>query len=390
MKAKYLPLISVVLFIVSIIACDFPLPVTPSATETGPAIETEGPVDTPPEVEMPTATPESPPDPSVVVLQGGAFNIYMLDGTLMETRLATGMTDWSHPNSYQVVGDVIYYVDSGGDGVGGNVKRATVAGIESLPFTAVPDMSILKFAISGDGSMIAWAAGEWGNSNLWVSDINGGGAQLVIQSDPSLGLEDFYVLEPYRWTMDGHLLFAWQISGIGNILYFGYSSMYRYDPVSGEITALYEAPTGGGGPCWYTISEDDFYLVGTCREASAAPGLREREVATGIETVLPLLPNQDQTGSAIYSPSGMKLAYSYARGGMDDVDGYIAVRLIPGDDPITITSIMDGYFQKILWVDDERLVVQGSQADVLRGYLLTLDGVLTPIADGELIGLMQP
>jgi hypothetical protein len=75
---------------------------------------------------------------------------------------------------------------------------------------------------------------------------------------------------------------------------------------------------------------------------------------------------------------------------MDDVDGYIAVRLNPGDNPITITSIVDGYFQKILWVDEDRLVVQGSEADALRTYLLTLDGVLTPIADGELIGLMQP
>jgi hypothetical protein len=125
-------------------------------------------------------------------------------------------------------------------------------------------------------------------------------------------------------------------------------------------------------------------------EASAVPGLREREVASGIETVLPLLPDQDQTGSAVYSPSGMKLAYAYARGGMDDVDGYIAVRLNPGDNPSSVTSTMDGYFQKILWVDEDRLVVQGSQADVLRTYLLTLDGVLTPIADGELIGLMQP
>jgi hypothetical protein len=390
MKGKYLPLISAVLLIVGVVACDFPAPGTPPATEVGPAVETEGPVETPPEVEVSTATPEPSPDPLVVTYQGGTFNIYMLDGTIVETRLATGMADWSHPNSYQVVGDVIYYVDSGGDGMGGNVKRATVAGIESLPFTAVPDLSILKFAISGDGSTIAWAAGEWGNSNLWVSDINGGGAHLVIQSDPSLGLEDYYVLETYRWTADGHLLFAWQISGIGNILYFGYSSMYRYTLISGEITALYEVPTGGGGPCWHTVSEDGLYLVGTCMEAPAIPGLREREIATGIETVLPLLPNQDQTGSAVYSPSGIKLAYAYARGGIDDVDGYIAVRLNPGDSPITITSIINGYFQKILWVDEDRLVVQGTEADVLKTYLLTLDGVLTPIADGELIGLMQP
>jgi len=374
------------------LACNLPSPATPAATEVEPPLETEA---LPATAEPPTATSEPPtveppPDPLVVVNQGDNFHIYTLDGALVETRPATGMATWSHPNSYQVVGDAIYYVDSGGTDLGGNVKRVTAAGVDDLAFTTVPDLAILKFAVSDDQSMIAWAAGEWGNSELWTSDINGGGAQLIIQSDPGLGLEDFYVLETYRWTVDGDLLFSWQISGIGNLAYFGYSSMYRYSPATGEITALCEAPVGGGMPCWSMVSPDGLYLVGTCISESEIPGVREREVSTGIETVLPLLPNQDQSGSAAYSPSGSRLAYAYVRGGMDDIDGYIAVRLNPGGDPQSIASVLDGSFRNIYWVDEDRLVVQGSEADVSGVYLLTLDGVLTPIAEGELIGLMWP
>ena len=392
MRRRNIPLVCAILLVVSMLACNLPSPATPAATEVEPPMETEAP---PATVEPPTATSEPPtaeppPDPLVVVYQGDNFHIYTLDGAIVETRPATGMSTWAHPNSYQVVGDAIYYVDSGGTGLGGNVKRVTAVGVEDLAFTTVPDLAILKFTVSDDQSMIAWASGEWGNSELWTSDINGGGAQLIIQSDPSHGLEDYYVLETYRWTVDGDLLFSWQISGIGNLAYFGYSSMYRYSPATGEITALYEAPVSGGMPCWSMVSPDELYLVGACIGESEIPGVREREVSTGIETVLPLLPNQDQSGSAAYSPSGSRLAYAYVRGGMDDIDGYIAVRLNPGEDPQSIASVLDGSFRNIYWVDEDRLAVQGSEANVAVVYLLTIDGVLTPIAEGEMIGLMWP
>jgi len=392
MRRRNIPFVCAMLLIAAMLACNLPSPSTPSATEVEPPLETEAP---PPTAEPLTSTSEPPtaeppPDPLVAVHQGDHFHIYALDGSLVETRLAAGMDTWAQPNSYQVVGDTIYYVDSGGDGLGGKVKRVTSAGVEDLAFTTVPDLVTLTFAVSEDESKIAWAGGEWGNSELWTSDINGGGAQLIIQSDPSLGLEDFYVLETYRWTVDGDLLFVWQVSGIGNLAYFGYSSMYRYSPATGEIVALCESPAGGGMPCWSIVSQDGLYLVGTCMGESEIPGVREREVSTGIETVLPLLPNQDQSGSAAYSPSGSRLAYAYVRGGMDDIDGYIAVRLNPGGDPQCIASVLDGCFRNIYWVDEDRLVVQGSEAEITRIYLLTLDGVLTPIAEGELVGLMWP
>jgi hypothetical protein len=389
MKVYFAPFIFVALLLAAALACGFPTP-GPEPTAALPPTEAESPpVEPSPTGEPPAPTPEPPPEPQVVVHQSDNFNIYALDGSLIETRLAPGLAPWPHPNQYQVVGNDIYYVDSAGDSLGGMVKRVTSVGVEELAFTAVPDMANLTFAVSRDGTMIAWAGGEWGNSHLWVAEIGGGGVQLVTQSDPALGLEDFYVLETYRWTAEGDLLFTWQISGIGNLLYFGYSSMYRYLPATGEIIALAEAPAGGGGPCWSIVSEGGVYLVGTCTADPAIPGLREREISTGVETVLPLLPNQDQTGAAAYSPSGGKLAYAFARGGMDDVDGYIAVRHNVGEAPVVIATLLDGYYHKVQWVDEGRMVVEGAQAATTVS-LLTLDGALTPIADGVLIGLMQP
>jgi hypothetical protein len=391
MKIHPAPLTCVALLLAAALACGFPTP-GPVPTEAPPPTEAEpAPIETTPTSEPPAPTPEPPPEPRVVVHQGDSFNIFALDGSLIETRVAPGLASWPHPNQYQVVGNDIYYVDSGGDSLGGMVKRVTSAGVEELAFTAVADLANLTFAVSRDGTMIAWAGGEWGNSHLWVADINGGGSLQILQSDPSTGLEDFYVLEAYRWTAEGDLLFTWQISGIGNLLYFGYSSMYKYRPATGEIIALAEAPAGGGGPCWSIVSEGCVYLVGTCRLDPASPaGLREREISTGIETVLPLLPNQDQTGAAAYSPSGAKLAYAFARGGMDDVDGYIAVRHNVGEAPVVIATLPDGYYHKVQWVDEGRMVVEGAQAATTTVSLLALDGALTPISNGVLIGLMQP
>jgi hypothetical protein len=392
MRRVFVPLLCAAVLLASALACNFPGPEPPAATEAPAPPETGPPPAEPTEPPAePSPTPEPPPDPTAVLYRDGQFYIYSLDGAQIEVRPAPGYGPYAHPNQKQVLGDAIYYVDSGGDSMGGSVKRVTAAGIVDLPFTTIPDMSILKFAVSDDGSMIAWSAADWGNSTLWVADINGGGMQVVIQSDPSLGLEDWYVLETYRWTLDNELYFAWQISGIGSLEYFGYSSMYHYRPSTGEIIPLAEAPSEGGMPCWYTVSPDDVYLVGTCAGDSGISGLRERDVGTGVENVLPLLPNQDQTGSAAYSPSGVKLAYAFVRGGMDDKDGYLAVRHNPGEAPVVIASVPGGSFHRVHWVDEDRLAVERwLLAGSVSAQLVALDGAMTQIGEGELIGLMQP
>jgi hypothetical protein len=387
MRTLKKPFFVLLLLLLAALACSLPGPEPSEPTPVATTTEPESPQPTA-TFAPPTDTPA--PESDVVVFLSGQFHLYDLSAVLLESRPAPGLTTWAHPNQFQVLGDDVFYVDSGGDGLGGSVKRAAAAGLQELAFTAVPDLAKLSFAVSSDGGKIVWGSAQWGDSQLWTANIDGSGQTLVQESNPASGLEDFYVLEAYRWTDSGSALYAWQISGIGNLLYFGYSSLYEYEPDAGVTNPLAEAPTGGGMPCWSAVSEDLGTLVGTCHGESGPPGMREWQVGTGVETVLPLLPDQDQAGAAAYSPSGTKLAYAYARGGTDDVDGWVAVRMAPGEAPQSIASIADGYFHKVRWGDEERLVVEGSEGGITRTYLLPIGGALTPIAEGELIGLMHP
>jgi hypothetical protein len=375
-----------VLLILVALACNMPTPGTPTAEE--PA--TEEPTLEP--TADSTVTIEPPAAPRVVIFIGGNFEIYDLDGTLSETRPAAGLTSWAHDNQYQILGDTIYYVDSAGNSLGGSVKRVTPGGVDNLAFTSVPNLAVLTFSVSPDESMIAWAAAEWANSELWTANIDGSNQQTIAQFDPAMQLDDFYVLEVYRWGSAGNLFYVWQISGIGNLLYFGYSSMYGYDPATNTYTTYSAAVPGGVGPCWKVISPDDTILTGTCDSGSGLQGFREWNFITAVETMLPQLPNQQQTGGVSYSPSGTQLAYAFGSPGADpsDVIGSIAVRTAPGVNPVVITSIVDGYFQKTAWASETLLVVQGTENYVEKTYLLTVDGAITHFADGELIGLMWP
>ncbi len=381
-----IPLVMTLFLVLAILACNLPQPGTPTL---------EGPSTEEPTLEPTgesTATEEPVPEPRVVIFAGGNFEIFNLDGTLSETRPAAGLMEWAHPNTYQIVGNTIYYVDSGGTGMSGTVKRVTPGGVDDLAFTAIPNMKILTFSVNADESMIAWAAAEWANSELWIANIDGSNIQTIMQFDPTSGMDEFYVLEVYRWSQAGNLFYVWQISGIGDLLYFGYSSMYGYDPATNTYSTYYPATPGGGMPCWSAISPDDTLLTGTCDGGSGIQGLRERDLATSAETLLPLLPDQQQTGGVSYSPSGIQLAYAFGSRGMDpdDINGWIAVRTAPGVNPTVITSIADGYFQKTTWASEGLLVVQGTDNYIVKTYLLTLDGAITHFADGELIGLMWP
>lgn len=392
MTHKRTPLACLALLFVALLACNLPLPNGTPTVEATLTPEDATPIASQTPTEEATLTAEPTPEPRVVVFQAGNFNLYNLDGTLSETRPAAGLASWAHANQYQVVGQSIYYVDSGGSSLGGSVKRVTTSGVDDLAFTAVPNLAKLSFSVSAEETMIAWASGAWGDSELWMAQIDGSNVQSILQSDPADALEDFYVLEVYRWTQAHTPLFAWQISGIGDLLYFGYSSMYEFLPATSEIVPFYEAPIEGGMPCWSAVSDDSVYLVGMCEGGSGVPGMRERETSTGIETVLPVLPDQQQSGAAAYSPSGTKLAFAFGARGADpdDISGSIAVRNAPGEAPFVLTSVVDGYFQNIEWVNEDLLVVQGTETWVTKTYLLATDGTLTLLADGELIGLMWP
>lgn len=398
MKKRLPALLMVAVLLAATSACSLPFP--PTGTPTQATLEVEVPSATlsPMATEPPTATvappptePPPAPEPIVVTHQDPVFNLYTLDGTLVGTRPATGL-HYARPGTAQVVGDAIYYVDGGDSGLGGVVRRVTSAGSEELAFTRADVTRELTFKVSPDQSMIAWANNVWQESGafswLWIADINGGGLRQIAQSVPGDPIPDFYVLEPVTWLPGGDLVLAWQISGIGGyILFSGYSSLYRYSPSTRATTPLVPLGPEIGALCWSTLSPDGAYAVGAC---DLLGGVVERDLATGTDTVFPVFPDQGRAGAAAYSPSGARLAYAIARGNEDNEAGQVIVRLRAGEAPVSIASRAGGYFNHILWADEERLVVEFRPAELGGVELLRLDGTRNAIGAGHLIGVIRP
>ncbi len=366
-----------------VIACALPSPGSPEPEDTLPP-EVPAETEAPPAVEPPAA------EPLVVGHQSDVFNLYALDGSLRETRSASGL-GYSRPNTAQVAGESIYYVDSGGSSLGGVVRRVTAAGSTALDFTLAEAMASLTFAVSPDETRIAWTWSTWEStgvvSQLWIANLDGSNAQMVVQSDPNDDLEEYFALETVRWTSGGDLIYAWQVTGIGGyILFFGWSSFYLYSPTSGTSTPLVPADGEAAGPCWYSLSPDEVYAVGGC----GADGMRERQLAGGGDTVFPAFPDQGQEGAAAYSPSGARLAYAIARGEYENESGQVVLRLNRGEAPSIVATHAPGYFDAIQWVDESRMAVAYAVGEASALDLLNIDGTRARIGDGRLIGLMRP
>src|SRR3989304_3282726 len=150
----------------------------------------------PPEAATPTAIVVNTPaaEPLVVTHLGAEFQVYALDGTLLETRSAEGLS-WARPNTAQVVGQAIYFVAEGagedGAGAGGAAggagprgRRVASTGTSDLESTRSDDPSeIVTFAVSEDESRIAWGQASWASgppfSQLWMAAIAGGAPALT-------------------------------------------------------------------------------------------------------------------------------------------------------------------------------------------------------------------
>jgi len=404
MKRALPILLAVLLTLGAALACSGPAPGTPPGSEVPPTSETVpttvAPSATPvPPSETPappSETPIPPPEPLVVTRVEGTFNLYALDGALQAQWPASGLS-WARPGIVQVVGNAVYYVKSSGGGLGGTVTRVTAAGSDELPFTSVESPAQLTFAVSSDQTRIAWAISRWEGaaptSELRIADITGANMQTIVQSSPDDGIEDAYVLEAVRWMPDGTLIYAWQITGIGGyILFFGYSSLYRYDPTTGVSTGLVALPGRPGAPCWDTISPDGLYVAGACSFGAEGHLMEEWEIATGDESVFPVWPvDQGQAGAAAYSPSGEGFAYAIARGDMDRERGRLIVVAPRGAVPRQVALVDFGYIEEVFWADEVRIVFGYWQGDVGHVDVVRVaDAARTAVGDGQLVGLMWP
>lgn len=345
----------------------------------------------PAEATPPEATSVAPAlTPSVVVLAASEFRVLGLDGTLLETHPAPGL-EYVRPNTAQVVGRSIYYVASGPDGSGEVVRRITPSGTVDLEFTAGEGSAGLTFAVSDDESRIAWTradwSGDWPRTELWIANLDGRAPSLVAATDEADDIAEYFVLEAVRWLPDGDLIYAWQATGIGGyILFFGWSSLYRFDPDTGATTPLAALGPDVTAPCWTGVTDDGGYVVGACGGGS---GVVERAVASGVELALPILPDQGQAGAAVYAPSGERFAYAIARGNPDDEAGQVVLVPSRGAGPIVLATHAPGAFHRLAWLDEDRLAAGAWPEAAEFVDLIATDGSRSPLGEGSLVGVMR-
>jgi hypothetical protein len=337
----------------------------------------------------PTATLE--PDPTVaaaVVLRDSAFEFIGLDGERLERREARGMQDLQ-PHTAQVLGASVFYLDAE-DHV---VKRATSDGTLTLGVTSDPGLS--SFLISGDRTRLAWVVSRFSDaisSELWVAGINGEDPIQVARTDPGRPEQTAHLMEPYRWTEDGDLIFTWQPIGLGGYtLYGGYASFYRFSPLAKRTTPILPLTPLSPGPCWSDMSLDLTLAVGTCGGQGEPAGLRILTLGTGSELIVPPVENQGTAGAAAISPDGRRVAYAVARNSPEAESGQVLLLdLAPGSQPIALATLPNGYARRLAWLDDDRLVVGERTGDTDRVVLLTLGGGEVVLGEGLLVGLQIP
>jgi hypothetical protein len=380
MNDRYRSLLLFLTLALAALACGFPTP-TEAPTVLAPAATEPLPLPSEP---PPTAAPTG--DVAAVMAGDGHVRLYRLDGTLAATWDAPGI-DWPRPDVVQVVGTSVYYVNDAPA-----VTSVSATGVREFAFTAGPNLT--AFTVSSDEQSIAWSTSTFGEggieTELWRAAIDGSGMEMVASSKPGDKFPEYFVLEPVAFGSDGRLVYAWQITGIGGyILFFGYSSLYAYDPATSTRSPLAPLTGDSTGPCWSGVRADVAVAEGNCQGADGALAMRERNLATGIETVFPPFPDQGQAGAGVYSPSGNHLAYAIARSNPDDEAGQIIVRLSPDAAPAPIVSISNGYVGRLYWLDEDRLLAGGMQNGVESAFVVGLDGTLTKVADGSLAGWMR-
>ena len=378
-RHKRIASFTAILLLVSL-ACNLPLP----SVEQLPSIEGSQPASKPTEAPEPAAA-----EPILVAHLEPEFILYSLDGTKLESRSAEGL-DYARPNTAQVVGGDIFYVWNQGPEQGSVVRRVGPADSEALEFTRSTQGESLAFTVSPDGERIAWSSTAWEGtapaSQLWQAAIDGSESELVTETDPSDAIDEWFVLEPVEWLESGDLVYAWQVTGIGGyILFYGWSSLYRFTPTSGTTASIAPAPEEVGAPCWTDVTQDAAYAAGSCGPESE---VIELAVTSGLETLFPTLPDQGQAGTAVYSPSGDGLAYSVARGDPEHEAGQAVARSGRSQAPAAVATQEPGYFSRLLWIDEQRLAASTATQDTESVEVLGLDGGRSPVGAGRLVGIM--
>lgn len=303
----------------------------------------------------------------------------------------TSANPWIGENEVSVFNDQVYYAQFGENS---GVFRVTQQGSQRLDFIDVgtDPASIL---VSPDGSMIAWGTSQWINNSpetsLYLANIDGSNQRLVAQIPSTEQVDLWRLYYPYRWTVDGKLVYATGLTGIGGyMLFWGYNGMFLYDPASNSSTTLVSEEEHLG-ICLSSISEDLQKIAITCGDSNQ---VRVRQLSNGAEVAYPLLPDQGMAGAARFSPSGEWLAYVIQRAEHDNELGKIVVAPTDGSfAPQVIAEVSNGSFVVEGWADENTVLVTRNEfkenSTDISIWRMNRDGTdAVQVTDGQFIGFI--
>lgn len=223
-----------------------------TATTAAPAEPTAAPVteptSEPPTAEPPTAEPVPAtlcpdlPRPALIVSNGPAYEaLNPLTGERCSLPLPEGL------GYLQPAGERLYFVQMDNDASQSAVTRLNPDGsIEPLEATRVAgDVHyLLRFAVAGDGSRLAWSAMQpQADPNapelpgsLWIGAADGSDPVTVYEAEVGGPMR---IISPIRFTAGGDwLYFSWEPIGLGGM----------WASFNGRYDNLYRVPSAGGAP----------------------------------------------------------------------------------------------------------------------------------------------
>lgn len=314
---------------------------------------------------------------------------YDADGNVAY-RIPTPALEYPAPYSTSIVDGAVYYVSP----MDHAIIRASQG--EAVRVNVPTDANLYGIAVSPDDKMIAWSSFygdfETAHTTMWIANTDGSNVREVLTytaaqagGKPSAAFN----LMPVDWTSDGKLLFDRTITGLGGyILFFGYHSLYSFDPATSQFETIVPAEEDHG------ISLDT-YRLDLNRVAFNSRGLDMpitiRNLQDQSEQTLPKVGEQKLGGSIRYSPSGAWIAYAVARSNPEDEAGNVVV--VPGDlstEPVSILSVGENRAPYIHgWLDEDTILFATNTMDTGQVWRIRRDGsALTLLAQGQFMGML--
>ncbi len=321
-------------------------------------------------------------------LQDGRFRAFDFNGNPLDVEFPAGSSTWYGNNDINTFQDEIYYSEFSSNS---GVFRVNALGTQKLDFIEAQDP--VYIAISSDRQKIAWSTSSWGSGTLqteiFFANIDGSNQQLIdsIAADEQNDLNlNFF---PVHWTGDGRLIYATGMTGIGGyMLFWGYNGMYIFNPLNNSIRTLVDDQERLG-ICLSSISNDLTKIAIVC---GGEGNVRVRSLASGTETIYPIIEDQVLAGAARFSPSGEWLVYIVQRADpMQELGKIVVVPVDGSQPPHVLTTVEDGSFTVGGWVNDEFLLVtrsflSSSEISVLK---VNRDGSeVVNVAAGKFMGFI--